>query len=476
MIEASESHQSPVDNARFIRERLPSRGLFGGLEFNIAPAPFSLEAGFVRELEFLGRVLLRFNGAANLLYRLSAAGKQPRWIAEWLDIGKPPELIGRQRSPIFKNDSPRIIRPDILLTENGAAITELDSVPGGIGLTAWLNQSYVELDRSSRRTHSSAASTPVHETDAAGSLHTDIVGGEDGMLRGFESIFGNVERVHVVVSAEASTYRPEMEWLCNQLGADRFSVRDSNFTDIKPGDAVYRFFELFDLLNVPNSHQIFDLAEKKKILLTPPAKPLFEEKLLFALLWNRNLRGFWHQELGKRFFDRLLELVPYTWLMDPAPIPPHSGIPELNLTDWSQLKTLSQKERNLIVKISGFSESAWGARSVHLGSDLSVGDWSAAVDLALRSFDTSPFVLQRFEKPKVVNAQWVDLDRTEVVQMKGRVRLCPYYFCIGDGDAARSKLGGVLATVCPADKKIIHGMRDAILSPCSIRYPSPSAR
>ena len=45
--------------------------------------------------------------------------------------------------------------------------------------------------------------------------------------------------------------------------------------------------------------------------------------------------------------------------------------------------------------------------------------------------------------------------------MKGRVRLCPYYFC-GERE---TKLGGVLATVCPADKKLLHGMRDAILAP-----------
>ena len=52
--------------------------------------------------------------------------------------------------------------------------------------------------------------------------------------------------------------------------------------------------------------------------------------------------------------------------------------------------------------------------------------------------------------------------------MKGRVRLCPYYFVAGDGDAARAELGGVLATICPADKKIIHGMTEAIFAPCSI--------
>jgi hypothetical protein len=51
--------------------------------------------------------------------------------------------------------------------------------------------------------------------------------------------------------------------------------------------------------------------------------------------------------------------------------------------------------------------------------------------------------------------------------MQGRVRLCPYYFVSGEGDAARANLSGVLATIVPADKKIVHGMTDAILAPCS---------
>jgi hypothetical protein len=143
-------------------------------------------------------------------------------------------------------------------------------------------------------------------------------------------------------------------------------------------------------------------------------------------------------------------------------------VPELNLTDWRQLKTLSQRERELILKVSGFSEHAWGARGVFLGSDLSHEDWSAAVDRAIASFQNSPFILQRYERPKIVEARWVDFKKNVVVPMKGRVRLCPYYFVSGETDAARSQLGGVLATICPADKKIIHGMTDAILAPCAV--------
>ena len=323
-----------ADQARFIRDSLPPGGLFDGMTWKVSPAPFPLGEDLAKEIESLGRVLLQFYRAVNLLYRKSAEGSQPEWVARWLDLGKPRGLIELQRAAAFKNDVPRVIRPDILLTENGISITELDSVPGGIGLTGWLNQTYSK----------------------AGAR---ILGGADGMLRGFESLFGDAKPVHIVVSEEAKTYRPEMEWLAAQLGT-RFTVHDSQFNDFAEGSAVYRFFELFDLPNVADAKQIFELAAEKKIRLTPPPKPVFEEKMLFALLWNRNLQSFWRQELGEGFLARLKKAVPYTWLMDPTPLPPHAAIPELNLTDWSQLKSLSQKERDLILKVSGFSENAWG--------------------------------------------------------------------------------------------------------------------
>ena len=457
-----------AEQAKFIRNSLPLGGLFAGLDWRISPVPFPLGEDVAKEIESLGRVLLQFYRAVNLLYRKSAEGKQPEWVARWLDLGKPADLIALQRSPAFKNDVPHVIRPDILLTENGLSITELDSVPGGIGLTAWLNQTYSNVGQASRLpgAEGATAEDKTGRRDACPAL----VGGADGMLRGFESIFGDAKQVHLVVSEEAATYRPEMEWLAGQLNDQKrrtFNIQHSTFNEFAEGDAVYRFFELFDLANVANSKKIFELAAERKIRLTPPPKPVFEEKMLFALLWNRNLQGFWRQELGEGFFTRLKKLVPYTWVVDPAPIPPHAAIPELNLTDWQQVKTLSQKERELILKISGFSEHAWGARGVFLGSDLSQADWAKAVDDALQHFDQSPQVLQRYHKPTLVEAQWFDFEKNEVMPMKGRVRLCPYYFVSGEGDAARPQLGGVLATINPADKKIIHGMADAILAPCT---------
>ena len=259
---------SPHEIARAIRAALPVHGLFAGHDWRTSPTPFSLGAELAGEIESLGRVLLQFYRAVNLLYRKSAEGKQPEWIARWLDQGKPAELIALQRSPAFKNHLPRVIRPDLLLTEQGLRVTELDSVPGGIGLTAWLNKTYSNSGIVTQK----AGSTPL--------------GGTEGMLRGFESLFGEAAKVHIVVSEESATYRPEMEWLVEQLGS-RFAVRDAHFTDFAEGDAVYRFFELFDLANVPSAATIMEQALAGRIRLTPPPKPLFEEKMLFALLWNR---------------------------------------------------------------------------------------------------------------------------------------------------------------------------------------------
>src|SRR5687768_10379810 len=158
---------SPSERVERIREQLPPGGLFLDQEWRIGPDPFALTPEVRAELESLGRVLFQFYRALNLLYQHSAAGKRPGWIADWLDRGKPAALVALQRSPAFKNHVPRVIRPDIILSDDGLKIVELDSVPGGIGLTAWLNQAYSALEPDS-----------------------SILGGADGMLKGFSGIFG----------------------------------------------------------------------------------------------------------------------------------------------------------------------------------------------------------------------------------------------------------------------------------------------
>ena len=104
-----------------------------------------------------------------------------------------------------------------------------------------------------------------------------------------------------------------------------------------------------------------------------------------------------------------------------------------------------------------------------VGHDLPAAEWSAEIERALTSFPAHPYILQRFEKSRLVAAEFYDFEANALRQFQGRARLCPFYFVTGD----TVKLGGVLATICPANKKILHGMSEAVLAPC--RLPEPAA-
>src|SRR5689334_20838340 len=118
-----------TDTLARLRAAIPQAGLFAEKDWLLSPEPLRLDAAFIAELEKLGHRLAIFQRAQNELYQRSANGKAPAWVADTLDRGKPPELVEFARRKQFRNDVPQVIRPDLLLTADGFAITELDSVP-----------------------------------------------------------------------------------------------------------------------------------------------------------------------------------------------------------------------------------------------------------------------------------------------------------------------------------------------------------
>ena len=173
--------------------------------------------------------------------------------------------------------------------------------------------------------------------------------------------------------------------------------------------------------------------------------------------------------MGAEVYDRLKVVFPQTWVIDPRPLPPQAAISGLMASgtpvrDWMQLAALGKSERDYVIKPSGFSELAWGSRGVRVANDLTKDAWVAAIGDAVAAYDRTPHILQRFHKGRRVEVTWFDRTSDDLKPMNGRVRLTPYFFVV-DGDA---KLGGVLATIAPADKRLIHGMSDAIMAPCAI--------
>jgi hypothetical protein len=463
----------PLERGRYVAEHLPG-GLFrlpdGDAEtrvaWRIAPQPFRLAPATVTKIEALGRDLVAFYRVLNGLYTRSARGTIPSFFAEYLDRGKPEGIVKLARQNRFRADIPQVIRPDLILTDDGFIASELDSVPGGMGFVGAMTQTYCELGY-------------------------DTVGESNGMAESFGAMLAATAQVPhptvaIVVSEESADYRGELGWLAERLRAggianayvcapqDIVFTEEALFVRHDDGredriDVLYRNFELFDLLNVPKQELMLYAARHNRVKLTPPPKPQLEEKLAFALLHHATLEALWRKELGDDVFARLQALFPQTWVLDPRPLPPQAAIVGLHasglpVNDWLQLETLGKGDRDYVVKPSGFSATAWGSRGVSIANDLTREEWRAALVDGLAAFDRTPHILQRFHKGRRIRVDYVDPAATAVRTMDGRVRLTPYYFVAGDA----VRLGGILATVAPADKRLIHGMSDAIMAPCMV--------
>lgn len=427
-----------------IHKAFPQEGLFAEKTWLWSPVPFPLPKDTVRSLQRLGPILRKFQQTCNSFYHRSVKGSLPSWIADYLDAGKPEWLIEMGRAGSVRDHLPQVIRPDLILTEDGLALTEIDNVPGGIGVTAWLNEVYSQWDSENR-----------------------LIGGKQGMIEGFRRIL--IKGGDFLISDEAADYRPEMTWLARRLN-EVFFHEGTIWRALKADDfpaahyrAVYRFFELFDIDNIIGARHLGQQVVDGIAKVTPPYKGYLEEKLWLALFHSHPLRKHWIRELRASNEAFLRDIIPESWVIDPTPLPHHAVLPGLNINNWSELADFTQSERQLVLKISGFSELAWGSRGVSIGQDLSQEEWTSALIRAVESFSHHPYILQRFHKGRrVVHPYW-DPETQSMKQMEGRVRLCPYYL---PDERGKPGLHGVLATIVPAEKKIIHGMKDAILVPC----------
>jgi hypothetical protein len=469
-----------------IRSALAEQPLFEDKTWQLSPEAWPLTAEQRAQLEAIGAACVEFQQALETLYLRSVTGKNllrnkplvTPWVADYLDRGKPPALIAHARDPKNRGTLPAVLRPDLLITDDGFVLTELDSVPGGIGLTAFLNRLY------------------------SGGGGSDVLGADDAMVRNFHAALAALrpgERnplIALVVSDEAATYRPEMHWLAHQLQLqgkrvyclkpeDMFPLENALFFDVEGNpekiDIIYRFFELFDLENIRTQRFIFEAWQAGEVAISPPMRHFQEEKIGLALFHHHLLQDFWAEALSSRAFKLLHALIPKTWVIDPAPLPPGAVLdgPRAGgraLNDWRDLINASQKERDLILKISGYHETAWGARSVLLGSDCSREEWQNGVERAIELAPANLHVLQVYRKPRRLQHPVFEVtsemkrptestDQPVTAAIKaGRLRLCPFYFMI-DG---QPRLSGALATFCPPDKKIIHGMQDAALLPSRV--------
>ena len=409
-----------------LQAALPAGGLFKGRSWRWSDRPLRLDAEDIHFLENLGKKIFAFLRVSNRLYQASVAGEAPPWVSEWLDQGKPAEVIRLGREEKLKMALPRVLRPDLLRTEEGWALTEIDSVPGGVGLTAWMQENYTKLGHA-------------------------VLGGSQGLRDMADKVLG--ESGQVVISREAEDYLPEWRWL---VGDSRVESAEGYRCGRSP---IYRFFEMFDWMELATIRSTWNAEQTMEA----PPKAFLEEKLWWALFWMRPLEEWWRKELGEGYFRELRALVPRAWPLRPVDLPPEGVLPELEIHRWDELEKFSQRARDLVIKVSGFSPLAWGSRGVTVGSDQPKEKWAPALRTALGAWGSQPHLLQRFARLGAASHPAWNETTGESEDRRWRLRLCPYYLVTGE----KVELHGALATLCPVDKKLIHGMEDAVLVPVS---------
>jgi len=299
---------SPQNICHDIESGLTASGLYSTEDaaaentWRISPQPFYLSPQETEFFETLGGHLLKFYRAINRLYLDSAKGKQPSWIAGYLDAGKPTDLIDLGRMNRFKGKIPGIIRPDVIVQEDGYKVTELDSVPGGFGVTTRLMSLYTD------QVHALSGQENGGIPEQFAAMIDDVAGKENAVAA-------------VMVSDEAKDYLREMQYLGSVLREQGRSVyvvhpSDLKFKDgeglfLQDGegevkiDVLYRFYELFDLKNVPQADLIAYAVKKGWVKVTAPYKAYLEEKLNFALFHHSVLKTWWENALGNETFTLL---------------------------------------------------------------------------------------------------------------------------------------------------------------------------
>ncbi len=223
----------------------------------------------------------------------------------------------------FRTDLPVIIRPDMIPTDDGLS------------------------SRSSTRCLAALASWRRCPRPYA-RLGFDLVGGADGIVEGFWAGGLRAGRgdddpfLAIVVSDESDAYRGEMQWLSDRLralgrrGSDgappgahlhrRWALCRSRGTNDCDIDVLYRFFELFDLKNIPKIDLILYAIRKELVQATPPLKSHLEEKLLMALLHHGSLAFLLVGAAGARDATSSCGAsFPMSWVMDARPLPPHAA-------------------------------------------------------------------------------------------------------------------------------------------------------
>lgn len=380
------------------------------LPFRISPTPFVVTDEQQREIREIGADVSDFFQASDTLYR----GNDQ--VKELLNRGKP-ELF-------YSSDRPLdylFIRPDLIITDAGFTICEIETSPFGLGLAHLLTEGY----------------------QRAG---FDTIVDPDQLVQHVQE--RTTPNGTVVYSQKTEAYQGQLTYLAETVFGRNWGTQSVEGLESEAN--LYRAFYLAEYMEDPHVRTLLERIDKcpdKGVL--PSLTPHLEEKAVLALLWDKRFEAYYRSQLGDATFHHLRQVIPPTWIVGEERYFVQ-GMPD-GIEHSSQLATVTKSKRSFVLKTSGFHHSSsWGegVAFLHKKSGNAVADLFHGVS---QNPDTL-HVVQEFRKPVEIPMTY---ETTEgVLAIGAKVRLTPYF-------SLQGKLLDMKATGRQGTE-FIHGSSDSI--------------
>ena len=383
------------------------------INFRISPTPFKLSKEQKQELDNIGKAICSYMDFCIELYNTDDNAHR------LLDRGKP-ESYKDVKEPKYL-----FLRPDLILTDSGFCVCEIETSPLGLGLAEILNRAYGNEGFNTVIHQNQLRNYVQSKIEDTGTIaYSDKVksfGGQLGFLA--EQVFSNEKKT----------------WDAKQITSENISSRQ-----------IYRAFYLDEQFTDKN---VANLLSSQHIYL-PTSTPQFEEKALLSFVWDERYEHLLKNRLGNSTFNLLKRVIPKTWVLGEEK---HviGGLPD-GKKDSLGLAELGKSNRKFVLKQSGFaSSSSWGEGVKFLHK---MGGTRALEILKSALEDKEHlYIIQEFNQGRNVPMSFID-NSGLFQNVNAKIRITPYYAYMGED---KGKLIAAKVTGCE-NTEYIHASTTSI--------------
>lgn len=371
------------------------------LPFRVSPSPLCITDDQQKELRKLGYAVCHYVKVIMQLYQ------NDEEIRRILNKGKADIFLNSQ------NPQYLFLRPDLIVTENGFKICELETSIFGLALSDILNRCYIQ----------NGYQTIVEEDILKKYINSQIPNYGD-----------------IAYSRRVQAFHGQLEYLANEIFSNQDKKWQTKLIENETyfSNNIYRAFYSEECLSdCAMNHAIKNCV--------PSLTPQFEEKALLAFIWDTRFCNDIQKKLGDVEYTCLRTAIPPTCILGEEKYF-DADIPEL-----TSMAKLPKSQRNFVLKKSG--DSAWGEGITFLHK-ISHEKVKKAIENAYQANDL--YIIQYFTEGKKIQMQY--FLKNDIQTMQAKVRITPYYaFCGQDF----GKLISIKATGCE-NTDYIHGATNSI--------------